>query len=193
VEKLPIRKQSGIQKTLDLNAWAQSQYPTLDPNYFINQSSGAPSIASPSGADYLGTGLSAYSAMTDSFFTAAGVDLESLSFMGIRYGAPALLSDVPGGIGGTIGVFQTYNAYSNGDYLEASKAGGATLGGIAGAEFGAYIGAFGGPFSPVTVPVGAVVGGVIGAYLGSSAGGSIYNNGFMPLDRPSVPPPPPGY
>ena len=113
--------------------------------------------------------------------------------MGIRYGLPALLSDIPGGIGGLIGVFQTASAYNSGNYLEASKAGGATLLGIGGAEFGGSIGAFGGPFDVVTVPVGAVAGGVIGAIYGSKAGGSIFNTGFRPIDQPSFPPPPPGY
>jgi hypothetical protein len=47
--------------------------------------------------------------LTDSFYTSIG--LESESIMGIRYGLPALLSDVPGAVGGLIGVFQTANAY----------------------------------------------------------------------------------
>jgi len=144
-----------------------------------------------SGTDYLGAGLSTYSAMNDSFYTAAGV--RSGSFWGIRYGLPALLTDIPGAIGSGIGVFQTASAYSSGDYLGASQAGGATLGGIAGGEFGAFIGSFGGPADFVTVPIGAVAGGVVGAYYGSQAGASIFNTGFMPLDQPSVPPPPPAY
>jgi RHS repeat-associated protein len=144
-----------------------------------------------SGTDYLGAGLSTYSAINDSFYTVAGV--RSGSFLGIRYGLPALITDIPGAIGSGIGVFQTASAYSNGDYLGASQAGGATLGGIAGGEFGAFIGSFGGPFSFVTVPIGAVAGGVVGAYYGGQAGSSIFNTGFMPLDQPSVPPPPPAY
>jgi hypothetical protein len=109
--------------------------------------------------------------------------------MGVRYGLPALLSDIPGGIGGAIGVFQTFSAYKNGDYLEASKAGGATLGGIAGAEAGAAVGGVlgFGVADPFTIPAGAVIGGVYGAFKGSQIGGSIYNNGFQPLDSPGVP------
>ena len=83
---------------------------------------------------------------------------------------PALLTDIPGAIGSGIGVFQTSSAYNSGDYLGASQAGGATLGGIAGGEFGAFIGAYGGPFDFVTVPIGAVAGGVVGAYYGGQAG-----------------------
>ena len=71
-----------------------------------------------------------------------------------------LLSDIPGGVAGLIGVFQTGSAYSSGDYLGASQAGGATLGGIAGAEAGAAAGSLFGPFDVVTTPMGAVIGGV---------------------------------
>jgi phage tail tape-measure protein len=143
------------------------------------------------GTDYLGAGLGTYSALTDSFYTAAGI--RSASFFGVKYGLAAVLSDIPGGVAGLIGVFQTGSAYSSGDYLGASQAGGATLGGIAGAEAGAAAGSLFGPFDVVTTPVGAVIGGVAGGYYGGRAGGSIYNTGFMPLDQPSVPPPPPAY
>ena len=86
-------------------------------------------------------------------------------------------------------MFQTFSAYQNGNYLEASKAGGGALGGIAGAEAGAAIGGVlgFGVFDAVTVPAGAVIGGVYGAYKGSQIGGSIYDNGFHPLDSPGVP------
>jgi hypothetical protein len=40
---------------------------------------------------------------------------------------------------------------------------------------------------PFTIPAGAVIGGVYGAFKGSQIGGSIYNNGFQPLDSPGVP------
>jgi len=139
----------------------------------------------------MGAGLATYSALTDQFYTTAG--LRSGSLFGIRYGLPALLSDIPGGVGGVIGVYQTASAYNNGNYLGASQAGGATLGGIAGAEGGAAVGALFGPFDVVTIPVGTVIGGVAGAYYGGRAGASIYNSGFMPLDAPLVPPPPPAY
>jgi hypothetical protein len=131
--------------------------------------------------------LGAYSALTDSFYTAAGVS--SSSRLGIRYGLPALLSDIPGGVAGGIGVIQTYNAYQNGDLFTASQAGGATLGGIFFAEVGAGIGGVlgFGVFDPITVPVGAVIGGVWGGLQGASIGGSIYNNGFRPLDQPNSP------
>lgn len=167
---------------------AQGQYPALDPNYFTVQSAGAAPSGGFSGTDALGAGLATYSALTDSFYSAVGI--ESGSFMGVRYGLPALLSDIPGGIGGAIGVFQTFSAYKNGDYLEASKAGGAALGGIAGAEAGASIGGVlgFGAADPFTIPAGAVIGGVYGAFKGSQIGGSIYNNGFQPLDSPGVPP-----
>lgn len=134
------------------------------------------------GSDYLGAGLGTYSALTDSFYAAAGVN--SASRFGIRYGLPALLSDIPGGVAGTIGVFQAYGAYTTGDYSGAVQASGGTLGGIAGAEGGAFIGGLFGPAAFITVPIGAVAGGVYGAYMGSSVAGSIYNIGFEPLDQP---------
>jgi hypothetical protein len=95
-----------------------------------------------------------------------------------------------GGHAHTIGLVQTFDAYNNGDYLLASQAGGATLGGIGGSEFGSFLGGFGGPAAPVTVPLFAVIGGLAGAYGGANLFGSVYNNGFGPLDHLSTPPPP---
>ena len=78
---------------------------------------------------------------------------------------------------------------ANGDYLEAAGAGGAGLGGLRARRLE--------PLSEVflalvlltsfTIPAGAVIGGIYGFYKGSQTGGSIYNNGFQPLDSPGVP------
>jgi CHC2 zinc finger len=86
--------------------------------------------------------------------------IKSASFFGVQYGLPAVLSDLPGGTFSLIGAFQTGNAYYNGNYFQASQAGGATLGGIALAELlGAYGLSLGGPWGGAA---GVVVGGLLG-------------------------------
>ncbi len=139
-------------------------------------------------ADYYGALAGLYTSVSDVGLERLGIESEAL--FGVKYGLPSLVSDIPGGLGSAIGLAQTVNAYSSGNYLEASQAGGATLGGIGGVEFGTFLGGFGGPAAPVTVPLGAVVFGILGAYGGGSAAGAIYNRGFMPLDQPPVPTPP---
>jgi hypothetical protein len=138
--------------------------------------------------DYYSSLAGVYTSLTDVGLERLGI--ESSAIYGVKYGLPSLVSDLPGGIASTIGLVQTFNAYNNGDYLLASQAGGATLGGIGGSEFGAFLGSFGGPAAPVTVPLGAVVVGLVGAYGGANLFGSIYNNGFMPLDHLNTPNPP---
>jgi hypothetical protein len=174
---------------------AQGQAPSPDGCYGclaqITVTAASTGSTGLSGSDYLGAGLGAYSALTDSFYTTVGIS--SRSVLGIQVGLPKLLIDIPGGVGAAIGVFQTLNAYNNGNYQEASEDGGATLGGIAGAEVGAGIGAVVGfgVFDPITVPAGGIIGGIYGAYKGGQLGGAIYNSGFMPIDQalPSTPMP----
>jgi RHS repeat-associated protein len=137
-------------------------------------------------SDYIGALVGAYSTGTASLFEWAGI--KSASFFGVQYGLPAVLSDLPGGTFSLIGAFQTGNAYYNGNYFQASQAGGATLGGIAlGELLGAYGLSVGGPWGGAA---GIVVGGLLGTFGGGYLGGTIYNNGFAPLDQPSPATPP---
>jgi hypothetical protein len=136
-----------------------------------------------------------YSALPGVYTSLSDVGLERLgigsaSRWGIKYGLPSLVSDIPGGLASVYGAVQTYQAYDNGDYLAATQAGGATLGGIGGAELGAFLRSFGGPIDFVTVPLGAVAFGLVGAYGGGNVLGSIYNNGFDGSIGGFSPPPP---
>jgi hypothetical protein len=130
-------------------------------------------------SDYVGAGLGAYSSMTDLLLKSAGA--ESAAQYGVKYGLPALLSDLPNGIGGVFSLIDTAKAYNAGNYEGAVNKGVSGLGAIGGGELGVYIGALVGGGTPaeiLTIPAGAIIGTLGGAFGGTALGQRIQSIGF---------------
>lgn len=153
-----------------------SQFPTttVTPTVDELQASLGEGNNHPTAGDYLGAGLVGYTAVTDGMIERQGI--RSATAYGVRYGMPALVSDLPAGIGGFIGLADTYAAYASGNDREAFRSGVGTLGAIGGAEAGMAAGALvPPPFDLVTVPVGGIIGAALGTWGGRNAGEHIYD------------------
>jgi LysM repeat protein len=132
--------------------------------------------------DFVGAGLGGYSVITDKVMEYYKV--ESAGKFGIKYGIPAIVSDLPSAVGGAIGLIDVAKTFykareaGEGDYKETVQKAGGTLGGIAGAETGAAAGALFAPFDIATAAVGAIAGGLYGSYKAANTAGKIYDQGF---------------
>lgn len=137
-----------------------------------------------SAGDVIGSGMATYSMGMGQLLEKNGVTVASR--FGIQYGLPGLAGDLPGAVGGAIGLGETYAAYQRGDNHEAFKDGGGTVFSLVGAEAGAGVGATVGAIFPpaeVVAPlIGALLGGIGGGAFGRWVGNHAYEK-IAPEDR----------
>lgn len=116
------------------------------------------------GTDALASGLAAYSTATDRLLELNGIAVRGL---------PGVISHLPAGVGGAIGVLETAKDARDGNTLAAFQDSGATIGGVIVGDLSAGLCAST-PFSAPIAPVCAVAGGLAGAAVGRAVGGIIY-------------------
>lgn len=150
----------------------------------VQAGAATPESSSLGAGDAIGSGLASYSTWTSQMLESNGV--KTVSSFGIRYGLPDLLADLPGAVGGAIGLGETYVAYENGNNREALESGVGTIfsigGAEAGAEAGAMLGAVFPPAELIAPVVGALIGGIGGAIVGHRLGDAAYRHVAPPAN-----------
>lgn len=119
------------------------------------------------GTDAIASGLAVYSTVTDRLLEMNGIAARGL---------PGVVSHLPAGAGGAIGVLETIQDVQAGDNRKAAQDAGATLGSVIGAEVGVMT-----PIPGVDILM-AGVGSMGGAVLGRVIGGIIYDRSH-PINR----------
>jgi hypothetical protein len=119
-----------------------------------------------SGADFSAALTAVYSGATDATGKALGI--ESASILGVKYGLPAILSDLPAGVGSTFAVLGAYQELKAEHPVAAGEKVTGAIGGLIGTEIGAGLveaGIVSFVSAPILVPVALGVGLGIAATL----------------------------
>lgn len=118
--------------------------------------------------DAVESGLSLYSGALSVGMNNLKVAGTDTAYLGVKYGLPSLLADVPAGVGGGIAIGQAYQAYKEGHIKEAGEKSISALAGIVGTELGAAAveaGLVTFVAAPVVVPIAVGVTLSLGAFF----------------------------
>jgi hypothetical protein len=146
--------------------------------------------------DYVAAGLAITSGGHAALIDAQKIESSffKIGAVPVKYGLPAVLADVPAGVGAAIGVGQAYQAYKAGETGEAgeklSGSFGGVLGGLAGElAVAAYVGAAGGAALLVEGSAAAIAAGFALPIIGGIVLGAGFVIGYRAISgyRPPLP------